>query len=448
MNARQGVRTAALASLVGSFIEWYDFYIFGIASALVFGPLFFPNFSEFAGTLLSFATFATAWVARPVGGIVFGHFGDRFGRKNVLLITLVMMGASTVAIGLLPSYATIGIWAPVLLVLFRVLQGLSAGGEWAGAALMAVEHAPAGEAGRFGSYPQLGIPLALLASNGISLLFYQRADDSLLNWGWRITFLAALVIVPLGIYMRLRVLETPAFRDDEQTNQPPPGVPLAVVISRHWREVLTIVFVMGGVNAFFFTFSVFSLSYAVGVGFSRATALAAVMAAACVHVVGTLFFGALSDRVGRRRIYVVGLIVLALVPFPLFAIIDLRSTTLYVLALAVAFGIGHSAVWSIGAAYFTELFPTQVRYSGSSLGYQLSGLIFGGPLPIIATALVQLDGGRPWYVAAFLSSIALLAAAVAFVSPDDRAFASDARTAVATGPSDRPRSSTYGSPPG
>jgi MHS family shikimate/dehydroshikimate transporter-like MFS transporter len=420
MKAGGQAKTVAMASLVGSFIEWYDFYIFGIASALVFGTLFFPTFSPLAGTLLSFATFATAWVARPVGGVIFGHFGDRIGRKKVLLITLLMMGASTVAVGLVPSYASIGIWAPILLVTARVFQGLSAGGEWAGAAIMSIEHAPTNEKGRFGSYPQLGIPLALIVSNGISLLFYQRADDALMSWGWRIPFLASLIIVPVGLYIRLKVFEAPEFANPDPEHKIL-KLPIAKVLTDYWRPVLSIIFIMGGTNAFFFTFTTYSLLYATqSGGFSRTTALTAVIVASCVHVVGTMVFGRMSDRVGRRRMYIYGLLFLALVPFPLFAIIDLHSTPLYVLALAVGFGIGHSCVWSLGAAYFTELFPANVRYSGSSLGYQLSGLIFGGPLPIAAAYLVSINGGRPWLLAGFLSLIAVVAAYTAFVSPDER----------------------------
>ena len=413
--------TASLASLVGSFIEWYDFYIFGIASALVFGRLFFPSASPAAGTLLSFATFATAWIARPVGGVLFGHFGDRVGRKSVLLVTLLLMGGSTTVIGLLPSYDSIGIWAPIILVMVRIIQGISAGGEWAGAAIMAVEHAPAGGKGRFGSYPQLGIPLALIAANGLSLAFYQNNDAALLSYGWRIPFLASLLIVPLGLYIRLKVLESPEFAHAQRMHRVP-QVPLLAVLRDYWRPVLSVIFIMGGVNAFFFTFTTYSLTYATTqAGLTRTVALSGVIIAACVHAVATLVFGAWSDRIGRRQMFMTGLVILACTPFPLFMAMDTHSATLYIVSLTLAFGIGHAMVWSIGASYFTELFPAAVRYTGSSLGYQVSGLVFGGPLPIIGAVLVGAEGGRPWYLAALVSGIALLGAAAAYLSPDTQA---------------------------
>lgn len=413
--------TASLASLVGSFIEWYDFFIFGIAFALVFSKLFFPSASPLAGTLLSFATFATAWVARPVGGILFGHFGNRIGRKSVLLVTLLLMGGATTLIGLLPTYNSIGVLAPLALVLMRVIQGLSAGGEWAGAAIMAVEHAPTNARGRYGSWPQLGIPLALIAANGLSLIFYQSNDAVLLSYGWRIPFLASLLIVPLGVFIRLKVLETPDFVQTRQSHQQT-TIPLLEVLRHHWRPVLSVIFIMGGVNAFFFTFTTYSLVYATTqAGFTRTVALGGVILASCIHAVATLFFGAWSDRIGRRRMFIVGLLILACTPFPLFAALDTHSASLYIISLCLAFGVGHAMVWSIGASYFTELFPPSVRYTGASLGYQLSGLIFGGPLPIIGAALVSAGGGRPWYLAALVSGIALLGAFVAFLSPDPQA---------------------------
>lgn len=413
---RTRLSTIAGATIAGSFIEWYDFYVFGVASALVFNTLFFPSVSPEAGVLLSFATFATAWIARPLGGLIFGPLGDRIGRKQTLIITFILMGVATFAVGLLPTFDSIGVWAPILLVLARVLQGLSAGGEWSGAALIATEHAPETKRGFYGSFPQLGIPLALIVSNGVSLMTYSLPEDLILSWGWRVPFLLSAVIVPIGLVIRLRISESPDFVEAAKAKTLVKN-PLLTVLRSCWKQILIVIFVMGGVNAFFFTFTTYALTYATTeIGFTRPETLIAVMIASAVHACATLFFGRLSDKVGRRKLYIVGLACLAVTPFPLFAAIDTGSFTVFVVALAIGFGVFHAMVWSMGGAFFTELFPAEVRYSGSAVGYQMSGVLFAGPIPLIAAALVGAAGGAPWYVAIFVSSIAVLALIAAILS--------------------------------
>ncbi|MFF1553166.1 MFS transporter [Rhodococcus erythropolis] len=420
------------ATLVGSFIEWYDFYIYGIAAALVFNKLFFPNVSAAAGTILSFAVFASAWMARPLGSIIFGSIGDRIGPKRALVMTFILMGGSTVGVGLVPTAESIGVLAPIILVLFRILQGLAAGGEWSGAATMAVGHAPAGKRGLYGALPQMGIPLALIAANLVTLLSYQVPEEILLTWGWRIPFLSSIIIIPVGYYIRRRLVEAPDYVTAVKNKQISQS-PVRLAVTQYWKQILVVVLFMGAGNAFFFVFTTYALTYATTeVGFSRPDTLSALAIAASVFAVATLFFGWASDIIGRRRLFIVGVSILAIMPFPLFALINTGSWVLFTLGLSVSLGLGHGSFWGPAAAFFTEIFPPSVRYSGSGLGFQLAGTLFGGPLPLIAAALVSAANGAPWYVAALVSAICIPAVIAAFYSkrlhvygPDDTQENSD-----------------------
>ncbi|MFF1552958.1 MFS transporter [Rhodococcus erythropolis] len=413
---RSSLASVGGATLVGAFIEWYDFFIYGIASALIFNKLFFPGFDPTVGILLSFAAFGSAWLVRPLGGLLFGYVGDRVGRKRALIITLVLMGTATIGVGLLPTYDQIGVWAPILLVAFRMVQGISAGGEWSGAAIMATEHAPLGRRGLYGAFPQMGTPLALIAANGVSLLAYMIPEESLMTWGWRIPFLLSVPIIPLGYYIRRRLLETPDFVESQQSESPEHN-PLWQVVTAHWRAILVVFFANGALNAFFFTFTTYSLTYATSEsGFTRQEALGALVVAALVHAPVALLFGWLSDRVGRRRLFLLGLSLMVLAPFPVFFLIDTGNGFLFFLSLAIGFGVVHGSLWGIASSYFTEMFPPAVRYSGSSIGFQFAGSIFGGPMPLIASTLVVAAGGAPWYLAAFVSGVCAVGLGVVFLA--------------------------------
>ncbi|MGW8765913.1 MFS transporter [Streptomyces sp. NPDC055815] len=382
------LRRVVTASFVGTAVEWYDYFIYGTAAALVFGPQFFPQFSPAAGTLASFATYTVGFLARPLGGVVMGHFGDRIGRKAMLVLSLTMMGLATTCIGLLPSYEAIGIWAPVLLVLLRLIQGLGVGGEWGGAALMAVEHAPPGKRGFYGGFPQMGVPGGLILANVVFLAVSNVAGPSAFaEWGWRIPFLASFLLVGVGLLIRLKVDESPEFSRAATGGRAPAGMPVVEVLRTQWKDVLLAGGTFIGNNAFGYIFMAYTLSYATaGLGFSRDTVLVLVLAAAAVWLVSIPWAAALSDRFGRRRVILAGsaaLVVWAVVYFPL---LDTASTGL---ALSALGGLGIILGFTYGpqAALFSELFEARLRYSGISLGYQVGAVLGGGLAPIIATAL-------------------------------------------------------------
>ncbi|TQM11286.1 MFS transporter [Pseudonocardia kunmingensis] len=411
-------RRVAVASLIGSTVEWYDFFIYGTAAALVFNGLFFPEFSPVAGTLLSFATFAVGWLARPLGGVIAGHFGDRVGRKQMLVFTLLLMGLSTTLIGLLPTYDTIGVAAPVLLVVLRILQGFAVGGEYGGGVVMAFEHSPAGRRGLWACWPQMGVPLGLIVGTVVFLAIGVLPDDQFFAWGWRIPFLVSIVLVVVGLFIRLGVTESRTFTETKSRGEVVRS-PLAEVLRRHPRQVVLLILAHMGPNTFFYTFATFVLSYATAtLGFDRTTVLLAVAIGAAVEVVAMPLFAILSDRIGRRPVYVTGLIVLAATAVPFFWLLDQRSAPLLVVALAVAFGLAHGSVYGTQPSFFAELFPAPVRYTGLSLGVQVAGALFGGPLPMIATALVSFQSGRPWVFAGYMMLTAVISAVAAALAPD------------------------------
>src|SRR5688572_13746666 len=388
------VRVVALASLIGTTIEWYDFFLYGTAAALVFNRLFFPNSDPLMGTLYAFGTFAVGFFARPVGGIIIGHYGDKIGRKSMLVLTLVIMGVATFLIGLLPTYAQIGPWAAVALVVLRVAQGFGVGGEWGGAVLMAVEHAPPGRRGFYGSWPQIGVPAGLLLSTLIFTPFSRLPQESFLSWGWRIPFLLSVVLVVVGLVIRVRILETPAFsRIKEERREA--RQPILDVLRHYPREVLVAMGARLAESGAFYIYTVFILIYATThVGMDRNIVLTGIMIAAALELISIPLFGLLSDLVGRRPVYLFGAITTAVLAYPLFWMMDSAVPALVWLALALALAVGHAAMYAPQGAFFSELFGARVRYSGASLGPQLSSVLAGGLSPIIATTLLEYGYGR------------------------------------------------------
>jgi MHS family shikimate/dehydroshikimate transporter-like MFS transporter len=380
--------TIAIASFIGSAIEWFDFFLYGITSALVFGKLYFPGGNPLTGTLLAFGTFAVGFIARPFGGIVAGHLGDRVGRKFVLVSTLLAMGMSTTLIGLVPSYGHIGLAAPVLLVLLRIVQGLAVGGEWGGAALIAVEHAKSNRRGLYGSFPQMGLPAGLCMAVGGMELASRLPEAEFLAWGWRIPFLFSAVLVAVGLVIRLRIEEPPAFKkvlDTDATVK----LPIVEAVRRFPRAILLSAGLRFADNILYYVFTTFGLTYMTShLGVPRKTVLVAILIAAALELLTNPFFGALSDKVGRKQVVVFGALVAVVAPFPFFQLVGTGNPTLIVLAEIMVLSIAHAAVFSPLAAWFAEMFSPEVRYSGVTIGFQLGALIAGAPTPLIATALL------------------------------------------------------------
>jgi len=388
----RSVRLVAFASFIGTTIEWYDFFLYGTAAALVFNRLFFPEFDPLMGTLAAFGTYAVGFVARPIGGIVIGHYGDRIGRKSMLVLTLLIMGVATFLIGLLPTYDQIGPWAAVGLVVLRVAQGFGVGGEWGGAVLMAIEHAPPGRRGFYGSWPQTGVAAGLLASTAVFAFFSRLPEADFLAWGWRLPFLVSAVLVIVGLLIRVRILETPAFArmklESREARQP-----ILEVLRAYPKEVLLAMGARFAENGVFYIYSVFVLTYATQqVGMDRQVVLDGILIGAALELLAIPIFGALSDRVGRRPVYLFGAVMTALLAFPLFWLLDTGSPPLVWLALGVVFVFSHAAMYGPQAAFLAELFGTRVRYSGASLGAQLAAVLAGGTSPFIATLLLASYG--------------------------------------------------------
>jgi metabolite-proton symporter len=383
------VRRIIVASLVGTSLEWYDFFIYGTAAALVFNKIFFPGFEPLVGTLLAFATYAVGFVARPLGGVVFGHYGDKLGRKNVLIFTLLLMGVSTFLIGVLPTYATIGVAAPILLVALRFLQGLGLGGEWGGAVLMTLESGDPKRRGLNASWPQVGVPIGLLLANGVlSLMDAVTSDSAFQSWGWRVPFLLSAVLVLVGLWIRLTIAESPLFRELE-TGDTKARAPIVDVLRTYPKRVLLAIGARVGVDVAFYSFVLFITTYVVTyLKLPNSYALNAVLIAAACQVVLIPWFGVMSDRFGRRPVYLFGAIGAAVWVFVFFALLDTGSFVLIVLATVVALVL-HAAMYGPQASFIAEMFPTRVRYTGASMGYQLAGILGGAVAPIVSVALLD-----------------------------------------------------------
>jgi MFS transporter, MHS family, shikimate and dehydroshikimate transport protein len=408
------IRTIALASAIGTTIEWYDFFLFGVVTPLVFNKLFFPNYDPLVGTLLAYTTFFVGFISRPVGGILFGHYGDRIGRKTVLVLTILIMGIATFLIGLLPTYASVGIWAPVMLLFLRVFQGIGIGGEWGGAVLMAVEHSPTGRRGFYGSWPQIGVPAGLLLSSGMVYLLSYLPEADFLSWGWRIAFLISAILVAVGLYIRLKIMETPAFTRIQASNKVA-HVPFFELWRTHGKNTLLGLGARYIEGVTFNIFGVFIVGYiANSLGLPRQTALAGVMIASAIMIVMLPIYGNLSDRIGRRRMFGVAGLLIGILSFPAFWLMQTKEPLLIWIAIAVPFAIVYPAVYGPQAALFSELFDTRVRYTGISFVYQFSGIYASGLTPIIATALLPAGGNKPWLICAYILLVSIISAACVF----------------------------------
>ncbi len=407
------VKRVVTASVIGATIEWYDFFLYGVVAGLVFNKLYFPSDDAYVGTLLAYATFAVGFVARPLGGVIFGHFGDRIGRKSMLVMTLVIMGVATVAIGLIPSYASIGIWAPILLLLCRILQGIGLGGEWGGAVLMAYEYAPKERRGFYASWPQVGLATGLcLASGVVALLSALLTDEQFLAWGWRIAFILSAGLVFVGMYIRLTIKESPEFEKVKQENAER-KIPFMDMIQRFPGNIIKGMGARYIDGVFFNIFGVFIISYLTrNLDLSRTEALTGVMASAVVMCFTIPFFGHLSDRLGRTRVYFWGSLLTGLSSLPAFWLITTNSDNLMViwLSIVIPFGILYASVYGPEAALFCELFDTEVRYTGISFVYQFSGIFASGITPMIATYLLHANDGEPWMVVGYTVIVGVISA--------------------------------------
>lgn len=411
-------RRALFGSAVGSTIEWYDYFLYGTMSAIVFGRLFFPSADPLTSQLLALASFALAFLIRPVGGILFSHIGDRIGRKKTLVMTLSMMGLSTVLIGLLPTYDSIGVWAPILLTLLRLMQGLALGGEWGGGLLLAVEYSPRERRGFYGAVPQTGALIGLALGNLItSALSLSFSEETFLSWGWRIPFVGSIILVAVGMWIRNRVGETPSFRKVVAANATP-KVPLFETLSKHWRAVLIVIGAKFVETSTFFLFATFSISYLGTLGYARVDSLNIVLIAAVVAVPLMLYFGSLSDRIGRKTLFLVGTALIAAYILPFFWLLSLNNWWITLLAIVFGFAVLWSTYGSILGTFFAESFPAEVRYTGVSLGYQVGAALVGGPMPLIATALLARYNGSYVPVGLFIIGCAAVSFAAVLFTTD------------------------------
>ena len=412
------MRTRVLvSSFIGSVIEWYDFYLFGIASAAVFNKLFFPGFSSTAGTLASFATLAAGFVARPIGGIIWGHFGDRVGRKRMLVLSILLMGISTVVVGLLPTFATIGIVAPIILVVLRLIQGVAAGGEWGGAVLMSMEHAPK-HRGLSSSVAQMGLYGGILLANGVFALVSALTGNSFLGWGWRIPFLISAALVVIGLWIRLGVEESPIFKEAHEkaarATADNPKLPIIEVLRRPKNLLLSIALVLGAFAASA-VYGTWIVSYGITAGFGRADVLNAVLVSAAIGLVFQPLFAYLSDRWGRRVVVGVGAVLQGLSIPVMFSLMAGGGVGQMYLGISLA-AFTHAIVYSPLGAWLGELFPTTQRYTGASLGYQIAGTIGGGFTPLICASLLTASGGGTSGISLFMGATCLLTVIAVFLA--------------------------------
>lgn len=408
-----------LTASIGSALEWYDFFLYGTAAALVFGDLFFPKSDPLTGTLLAFLTFGVGFVVRPLGGILFGIMGDRYGRKPVLVTTLLMIGTGTTAIGLLPTYETAGYWAPLMLVLLRVLQGLGAGAEYGGAVIFLVENAPHNKRGFWGGFAPMGVSVGnLLAAGAFALVSLLPREDQL-AWAWRLPFLASILLIAVGLYVRLRITETPVFTEAVLRRGKVEANPAGAALRLHPRNFMVVLGSRLAENGLGYLIPVFGLSYLVNnIGVPRAEALSALMLAFAVELFTILGFAALSDKIGRRPVYMFGALAGVVFAFPFFWLISTREWIWIALAFILGRAVVVAAMFGPQAAYFAELFPPQRRFAGFAFARELGSLLAGGPAPFLATALVAWAGGSWWPVSVYMIILSLLTAWAVYCGPE------------------------------
>jgi len=412
---------ALVSSAIGSAVEWYDYFLYGTMAGIIFGPLFFPSTDPAVSLTLSFATFALAFVVRPVGGIIFSHIGDRVGRKKTLVATLSIMGASTVAMGLLPTYDAVGLWAPVLLVTLRLIQGLALGGEWGGGLLLAVEYAPRTRRGLYGAVPQtgalFGLALGALAGSVTTALF---SEEGFRTIGWRIPFLLSVVLIGVGLWIRTKVGETPSFVKVKAEHHEA-RVPIVETLRHHWRAVLITIGAKFIETATFFTFATFTISYAKGtLGYEQGTVLNAVLVSAVLAIPVMLAMGSVSDRIGRKKVYTAGVVAIFVFAIPYFWLLSLKNVPALYAALILGFSIIWSMYGSVLGTLFAESFSADVRYTGISLGYQVGAAVIGGPAPLIATALLVAYDDNYVPVGVFLMVVAVVSLVAISFAPERR----------------------------
>jgi MFS transporter, MHS family, shikimate and dehydroshikimate transport protein len=417
-DSAAGLRRILWSSVIGTAVEWYDFLIYGAATALVFNKIFFAAGDPALATIAAFGTYAVGFLARPLGAAIFGHFGDRVGRKAMLAITIIVMGLGTFLIGLLPTYQQIGVAAPVLLVVLRFLQGIGLGGEWGGAVLMVVENAPTHKRGLLGSMVQVGNPIGNIAAIGMFALVSQLPENDFMTWGWRIPFLISVLLVGVGLWIRLSMEETPAFRQIKAKNEVA-KMPIVDIFRYHRRPFFTAVCLKISEIAYASIAGVFIMSYATSrLGLSRGLVLNGAFLSSLVALFSIPFFGWLSDKVGRKIMFYASCLFSALFAFPMFWLLDTRDPTIVILTIVAAISFGQMVMFGIGAPWYSELFTARLRYSGASLGFQVGAALSGGLSPLIAASLMAWAGGATWPVSVFLIVCALITAIATSVAPE------------------------------
>jgi MHS family shikimate/dehydroshikimate transporter-like MFS transporter len=413
-----GIRRIVVSSVIGTAVEWYDFLIYGTASALVFNKLFFPLSDPALGTVAAFGTYGVGFFARPFGAALFGHFGDRIGRKAMLAITIVIMGLGTFLIGLLPTYSQVGILAPILLVLLRLLQGIGLGGEWGGAVLMVVENAPDKSRGLLGSMVQLGYPIGNLAAIGALTLLARLPEADFLAWGWRIPFLIGIFMAGIGFYIRMQLEETPVFREIE-AKKGVARLPLVEVLTEHRRSFLTAVGLKLSEISYVSIAGVFAISYVTGkLALPRSLILNALLLSSLVALVAIPFFGWLSDRIGRKTMFYSSCLFAIAFAFPMFWLLDTKDALIITLTIVAAITFGQMVGFGVGAPWYAELFTGRLRYSGASLGFQIGAAISGGLTPFAAATFIAWTGGATWPISIYLVVLALFSLAAAMAAPE------------------------------
>jgi MFS transporter, MHS family, shikimate and dehydroshikimate transport protein len=412
------IRRIVASSIVGTSVEWYDFLIYGTASALVFNKLFFPLSDPSLGTIAAFGTYGVGFFARPFGAAIFGHFGDRVGRKAMLAMTIVIMGLGTFLIGLLPTYSQIGIAAPILLVLLRLLQGIGLGGEWGGAVLMVVENAPDKNRGLLGSMVQLGYPIGNLAAIGALTLLAQLPEPAFLAWGWRVPFLISIFLAGVGLYIRMQLEETPVFREIEAKKAIAP-MPVVEVATQHTRAFFIAIGLKLSEISYVSVAGVFSIAYVTGkLGLPRSVILNALLLSAVVALFAIPSFGWLSDRIGRKTMFIASCVFAVAFAFPMFWMFDTKDATVISLAVLIGIVFGQLIGFGVGAPWYAELFTAKLRYSGASLGFQIGAAISGGLTPFAAASFMAWTGGATWPISLYLIALGIITFIATVAAPE------------------------------